>query len=60
VQLSVTDSAGAVSRQSRRAAGGVRRRLPPPPPANNGGGGGGSSSPLWLTLLGLAALRARR
>jgi hypothetical protein len=31
-----------------------------PPPANNGGGGGGSSSPLWLTLLGLAALRARR
>jgi serine protease len=60
VQLSVTDSAGAVSRSAVELQVASAPPPPPPPPANNGGGGGGSSSPLWLTLLGLAALRARR
>lgn len=55
VQLTVTDDTGA----SQSASLTLVVTAAPPPPANNGGGGG-SSSPLWLALLGLAALRARR
>lgn len=65
LQLTVTDSAGAVSRTSTEVQVLSNPPLPPvnppaPAPAPASGGGGGSSSPWWLALLALAAAFTRR
>lgn len=63
LQLTVTDSAGAVSRSATEVQVLANPPLPPvtpPAPAPAGGGGGGSSSPLWLALLALATAFTRR